>query len=148
MTRVSVIVPVYEQWHLVPVLLEALARQTLPASQWECILVDNGSRNLPGDAGLPDNVRLEQCSTPGSYAARNHGLERAVGGLLAGTPGQRLVYLLRNLVPPVRAAWFVVRRRGFGAGEKLLIYGVALRLWLVGIAEVAAVLAGRTPERR
>jgi GT2 family glycosyltransferase len=80
---VSVIVPVYAQWHLVPALLAALQRQRRPAE--EIILINNGA---PADADgihLPANARLLHCPTPGAYAARNQGVEHANGTWLAFT---------------------------------------------------------------
>ena len=44
--RLSVLVPVYEQWHLVPKLLARLEAQTLPQDQFEVILADNGLTEL------------------------------------------------------------------------------------------------------
>mgnify|MGYP006211928607 CR=1 FL=1 len=38
---ISVIVPVFNQWQLVPVLLEGLSRQSLSRDEFEVLLVDN-----------------------------------------------------------------------------------------------------------
>lgn len=83
--RFSVIVPVYEHWHLVPALLERLERQTFPRRRFEVILVDNGSRSFSPPSGLADNVCVMRCDKPGSYAARNDGARRARGQWLAFT---------------------------------------------------------------
>ena len=69
--RFSVLVPVYEQWDLVPKLLACLAAQTFPQDRFEVILADNGSPNFAPPAALPVNVRIVSCPQPGSYAARN-----------------------------------------------------------------------------
>ena len=41
--RVTVIVPVYNALETLPRALQGLRKQDYPASQWELILVDNGS---------------------------------------------------------------------------------------------------------
>ena len=69
--RLSVLVPVYEQWDLVPALLACLAAQTLPQDRFEVILADNGSPHFTPPATLPANVRIVSCAQPGSYATRN-----------------------------------------------------------------------------
>lgn len=82
--KFSVIVPVYEQWPLVPALLDALGRQTLHEGAFELILIDNGSRERMVPA-LPPWARVLDCASPGSYAARNRGIEAAGGGWLVFT---------------------------------------------------------------
>lgn len=69
--RLSVLVPVYEQWNLIPMLLDRLSAQTLPRDAFEVILVDNGSSRFAPPASPPSNVRILSCAQPGSYAARN-----------------------------------------------------------------------------
>lgn len=84
-TRFSVIVPVYEHWHLVPMLVACLERQTLTQSCFEVLLVDNGSMNFQPPELLPDNITVLRCDTPGSYAARNHAIAQARGEWLVFT---------------------------------------------------------------
>ncbi|WP_026340406.1 glycosyltransferase family 2 protein [Thioalkalivibrio thiocyanoxidans] len=81
----SVIVPVYNHWGLVPGLLDCLQAQTFPQESFEVLLVDNGSTDYEPPESLPDNVRILNCETPGSYAARNIGIEAAAGDWLAFT---------------------------------------------------------------
>lgn len=81
----SVIVPVYEHWHFVPALLERLQAQTVPQHAFEILLIDNGSTHYSPPEHLPANVQVHECSTPGSYAARNAGVDRARGELLVFT---------------------------------------------------------------
>ena len=81
----SVIVPVYEQWELVPNLLRAIEQQTLGLQNIELILVDNGSRDPMDPTMLPPFARLYRCQTPGSYAARNMGARYAQGQWLVFT---------------------------------------------------------------
>ncbi|MDX2028161.1 MAG: glycosyltransferase family A protein [Alphaproteobacteria bacterium] len=82
--NLTVIVPVYNHWHLVPELLACLESQTLDKSRFELLLVDNGSDSVPTLA-LPEWARLLVCPTPGSYAARNEAIRQARGPLLAFT---------------------------------------------------------------
>lgn len=82
---VSIIVPVYNHWDLVPQLIACIADQSAPAGAFELILVDNGSDRLPDTLVLPPYARLIHCATPGSYAARNEGIARARGSIIAFT---------------------------------------------------------------
>ncbi len=83
--EISVIVPVYLQWDLVPALLDTLAAQSLAPEALEIILVDNGGGQEAGRPAAPANARLIRCTTPGSYAARNAGIAAARGRFLAFT---------------------------------------------------------------
>jgi len=83
--RFSVIVPVYRHWHMVPDLLECLNRQSVGASRFEVLLVDNASPDLALPDNLPPNATVLACDTPGSYAARNLGAAHARGQWLAFT---------------------------------------------------------------
>ena len=85
--RVSVIIPVKNDAARLRLCLEALARQTLPAAQWEAVVADNGSdRDDPAAAaaGFP-NVRLVVQPKPGASAARNRAIAASRGTLLAFT---------------------------------------------------------------
>jgi GT2 family glycosyltransferase len=81
----SIITPVHNHWHLVPKLLECLADQTLPQTEFEIVLVENCSDDFRPPDPLPPNARIEHCRTPGSYAARNEGIKHATGTWLAFT---------------------------------------------------------------
>jgi glycosyltransferase involved in cell wall biosynthesis len=81
----TVIVPVYEHWHLIPALLQCLQRQTLGQERFEVLLVDNGSTHFYPPSELPTNTRILHCATPGSYAARNQALQEARGEWLVFT---------------------------------------------------------------
>ena len=83
--RLSVIVPVYRQWDLVPGLLAALAAQRLPAAAFEILLVDNEPEAGPPPLAPPANARILPCAAPGAYAARNAGIAAARGRHLAFT---------------------------------------------------------------
>lgn len=82
---VSVIVPIYEHWYVAHRLFEAFAAQTLPADRYELIVVDNGSPLVAIPENLPANARVLHCATPGSYAARNMGVQHARGSILVFT---------------------------------------------------------------
>lgn len=81
----TVVVPVYQHWHLVPDLLKCLRAQTLPAERFEVILVDNQSPDFSPPDELPSNTLLLRCEQPGSYAARNLGVLNARGEWLVFT---------------------------------------------------------------
>lgn len=84
--RVSVIVPVYNQAEYLAKCLDALAEQTLQRSSYEVIVIDNGSTEPPEELVAKYGfARFGQESRPGSYAARNRGLEMARGEILAFT---------------------------------------------------------------
>lgn len=82
---ISVIVPVYNQWNLIPDLIASLKTQSLPRDRFEVLLVDNGSADIPEPGAEPGFVRRLSCEVPGSYAARNYGAARARGELLVFT---------------------------------------------------------------
>jgi len=82
----TVVIPVYNDNAGLSRCLDALARQTYSKERFEVVVVDNGS-DVPIDAVAPEtlNVRFLSESTPGSYAARNHGAGNADGRFLAFT---------------------------------------------------------------
>lgn len=79
----SIIIPVFEQWGLVPDLVEAIARQGIPPD--EVLFIDNGSESIVVPQNIPFAHRILRCETPGSYAARNCGVEHAAGDILVFT---------------------------------------------------------------
>ncbi|MEQ3722959.1 glycosyltransferase family 2 protein [Alcanivorax sp.] len=83
--QITVIIPIYQHWELTETLFSALAKQTLPKSNWECLIVDNGSDVVPASESLPDFITLLECPQPGSYAARNRAIQDARGELLVFT---------------------------------------------------------------
>jgi len=83
--KVSVVVPVFEQWDVIDRLMESLVNQTLPLEKWELLIVNNGSRDIPDYFELPRFATLIHCLKPGSYSARNKGVEMASGDLIAFT---------------------------------------------------------------
>ena len=84
--NVSVIVPCYNSERYIERCLEALSSQTLPATRYEVIVVDNGSTDRSADLVRGYGaVTLLDASRRGSYAARNVGVRAAKGRILAFT---------------------------------------------------------------
>jgi len=83
---VSIIIPVFNQRIELVQCLRALARQTCHASRFEVVVVDNNSDEPIGDliAQFPF-ARTVHEPKPGSYAARNRGIEASRGELLGFT---------------------------------------------------------------
>jgi glycosyltransferase involved in cell wall biosynthesis len=83
MVELSVIIPTYNRAAPLRACLEALARQTQPASDFEVIVVVDGSTDGTADmlarygSSLPLRVHVQE--NRGQAAARNRGLELAIG---------------------------------------------------------------------
>ena len=90
--RFSIITPVFEHWHRIPALLDALSRQSRIAD-FELLLVDNGASPFQGYSGLPAFARILRCEQAGSYAARNAGI--------AAARGEWLIFTDADCVPDV-----------------------------------------------
>jgi glycosyltransferase involved in cell wall biosynthesis len=83
---VSVIVPVWNDSERLRSCLHALEEQTYPGHLYEVIVVDNDSAEAVGHVVAPHaHARLVHESRPGSYAARNAGVEHARGEIIAFT---------------------------------------------------------------
>ena len=83
--EISVVVPVYRHWTLVPDLVAALGRQTLGRDRFEILFVDNDPAAGTASPLQPGNARILTCAAPGSYAARNAGAASARGALIVFT---------------------------------------------------------------
>ncbi|WP_231757163.1 glycosyltransferase family 2 protein [Microbulbifer elongatus] len=83
--KYSIIVPIYEQWHLVPDLIDCLERQSTCAETFEVVLVDNGSTIFCPPDRVSNRFRIIKCKRPGSYAARNYGVRHSKGEWLVFT---------------------------------------------------------------
>lgn len=82
MTKVSIIVPCYNQARFLPKAVASLQAQTL--EDWECIIVDDGSTDNTAEvvsnlALRDERVRLVQQLNGGSASARDTGLKTAKG---------------------------------------------------------------------
>jgi glycosyltransferase involved in cell wall biosynthesis len=83
--RFSVIIPVYNDDRLAHC-LQALAEQQIDPAELEVLVVDNGSRVVPHDpVSRHPFARLLHQPAPGSYAARNVGVQAARGEVFAFT---------------------------------------------------------------
>lgn len=84
--KISVIIPVFEDWKRLAHCLDALKQQTINSAEFEVIVVDNSE--FPGAYGeieFAANTTIIHEPIPGSYAARNKGAEYSSGQLLAFT---------------------------------------------------------------
>jgi len=82
-----VIIPVYNDSERLLLCLEALEAQTYPRNRFEVIVVDNGS-DVPVADALSRHAGCAILVTeprPGGFVARNAGIERASGEILAFT---------------------------------------------------------------
>jgi len=79
----SVIVPTYDDWDELQACVNCLARQDLPAAQFEVIIANNNAEEaVPPALSLAVNVQVVWQNKPGSYAARNAAVKAATGGVL------------------------------------------------------------------
>jgi GT2 family glycosyltransferase len=83
---VSVVIPVFNQGKDLARCLAALERQTYSQDHLEVVVVDNGSREAIGE--VVTRFPFARCVRelkPGSYAARNRGIEASRGELIGFT---------------------------------------------------------------
>lgn len=84
--KISVVIPVFEDWNRLAYCLEALQQQSLDSTEFEVIVVDNSENPTHyNNTELSSNTIIVHEPLPGSYAARNKGAELASGTLLAFT---------------------------------------------------------------
>ena len=84
--HVSIIIPVFNHGQALSSCLRALATQTYPADRFEVIVVDNGSE--PPIIDVTREFSFARCireEKPGSYAARNRGVQASSGEILGFT---------------------------------------------------------------
>jgi glycosyltransferase involved in cell wall biosynthesis len=84
-TVVDVVVPVFNDQVRLLLLLEALGRQTLPATAFRVTVVDNGSIPAIRLPAVPFACEPLHCARPGSYAARNAAWPRTKAAWVAFT---------------------------------------------------------------
>ena len=86
MFQVAVVIPVWNGEKVLGRCLDALARQTLPRAAYQIIVVDNGSSDATRTiARSYAGVELLEEKKPGSYVARNLGIERVRAPITAFT---------------------------------------------------------------
>lgn len=73
----SVVVPAFNSAATLPALLDALRAQTVPSSEFEVIVVDDGSTDDSARVALEAGARVLQPSHRGPAAARNLGVSQA-----------------------------------------------------------------------
>lgn len=84
--KISVIVPVFEDWKRLTNCLDALEDQNLDSTKFEVIVVDNAVSPVDyNHLEIASNTFIIHEPLPGSYAARNKGAEHASGEFLAFT---------------------------------------------------------------
>jgi glycosyltransferase involved in cell wall biosynthesis len=89
---ISVIVPVYNAEKTVRLLLDSLQQLEYPQSRREFIIVDNGSSDGTKTVVAQYPVLLlEETAVQSSYAARNRGLAKAQGDIIAFTDSDCMV---------------------------------------------------------
>lgn len=86
---VSVIIPVFADWDKLGRCLECLAQQTVPATDFEIIVIDNGrhpsQQRKQALEARSANIRYAHEPKPGSYSARNTGISISRHEILAFT---------------------------------------------------------------
>lgn len=86
MFQVAVVIPVWNGEAVLGRCLDALARQTLPRAAYQIMVVDNGSNDATCMiARSYAGVELLEEKRPGSYVARNLGIERVFAPITAFT---------------------------------------------------------------
>lgn len=86
MFQVAIIIPVWNGQAVLGRCLDALARQTLARNAYQIIVVDNGSDDATREiARRYPGVDLLEETRPGSYVARNIGIERVRAPITAFT---------------------------------------------------------------
>lgn len=82
---ISVIIPAYNAAATIEECIEALQYQTVPRTQYEIIVVDDGSRDNTREIVERYDVKLVSQSNQGPGAARNHGISQASGEIVLFT---------------------------------------------------------------
>jgi glycosyltransferase involved in cell wall biosynthesis len=84
--RASVIVPAYNAELTIRKCLEALKKQTIPLSDYEIIVVDDGSTDRTGEtAASTENIKIVRQTNAGPAAARNNGARQAQSKIIVFT---------------------------------------------------------------
>lgn len=82
---ISVIIPVYHDWDRLQICLNSLENQSLERQKYEVIVINNDPLDQPPKHILRMPIDLFCESMIGSYAARNLGISKANGSILAFT---------------------------------------------------------------
>lgn len=86
MCYISIVVPVYNAEKYIEMCIEALLSQSYPQEKYEIIMVDNNSTDRSFEIMKRyHNIQLLSENKQGSYAARNCGIHKAIGSIIAFT---------------------------------------------------------------
>ncbi len=89
---VSIIVPAFNAASSLPQCLESLLALEYPATRFEIVVVDNGSTDESAEIIRRFPVTcVQECSVRNAYVARNRGIRRAAGQVLAFTDSDCVV---------------------------------------------------------
>ncbi|UZD23935.1 glycosyltransferase [Algoriphagus halophytocola] len=86
--KISVVIPVYRDFERLLICLQALENQALEKNLFEVIVINNDPDQLMSKEDFPEysyTLRVEQERKPGSYAARNMGLNIANNEIIGFT---------------------------------------------------------------
>lgn len=84
--RFSVVVPFYNAAAFLPRAIGGLLAQEYPQSQYEILMVDDGSSDRSAEiVGAHSRIRLLSATGIGPYAARNQAMRHATGDIVAFT---------------------------------------------------------------
>jgi len=82
----SVIIPTYNDWYRLKQCVTALEAQTLSDDQYEIIVVNNSeTKRIPEEIYFSERVQLIHEAQPGSYIARNRGVQASNGEIMVFT---------------------------------------------------------------
>ncbi|MXV51315.1 glycosyltransferase [Pedobacter sp. HMF7647] len=85
-TFVSIIIPTFKDWRRLALCLRSLAVQSYDVNLFEIIVVNNhASDKIPENYFIPNNCRIVIEEKPGSYAARNTGVNLSTGSIIGFT---------------------------------------------------------------
>jgi glycosyltransferase involved in cell wall biosynthesis len=128
----SVIIPYLNQPDGLKSCLDSLDAQTLNRSEFEVIVVDNGSARLPNDLiKKHPGTRLLQEGIPGPGPARNRGVQAAVGENLAFIDADCRAH----------PDWLRFALDAIRSGEKNIILGGDVQIWRNDITKYTALEA-------
>jgi len=82
---ISVVVPAYDEERYLPACLKALQRQSLPAENYEVVVVDNASTDATAEVARRYGARVISEPRKGVARARQTGFEAARGEIMAST---------------------------------------------------------------
>jgi glycosyltransferase involved in cell wall biosynthesis len=78
----SVVIPVYNRQEHLNLCLKALTDQSIPSSEYEIIVIDDGSQDASAEVAKSYGTKTITTSNKGPAAARNIGIEEAKGDII------------------------------------------------------------------